>query len=135
MLTLEVDLSLEVGVVEDLHRDLLSEVLFPESVVLDVEVVAERESGEVNLFVPPGSKVRLEGPVRDQSGEGGEDEENPVELGPEVEEGERPLQKFGNKDDEEEEVKVAERRRSLRVESRKRSHTRSELMRMGHSHD
>jgi hypothetical protein len=108
VLTLEVDLALKVVIIQDLHRDLPSHVRLLELRVVELEVVRDGPSGQLDLLVPPRSKGGGESPVGDKDGEGGEDEEDPVDAGVVEEGGEGPLEELGEGDDEAEEGEVGE---------------------------
>lgn len=105
--TLEGDLVVKVGVVEDLVRDLAAEVLAPELVVLELEVVADRLAGQLDLVVKAGAPVGGGPPVGDRDGQEQDDKQDEVER-PAGEEGQAPLDELGREQDEDDVVDVVE---------------------------
>ncbi len=75
----EVDLSLEVGVMHDLHWNLAcSGVLLCEIHIFNLHVSLQPFSGKNALLVNPGADSAHDGPIRDGDGERKDDNEDPV---------------------------------------------------------
>lgn len=74
----KVNFLVKVRVVENLHRDLPVLVFFLELFVLEVEIVADGFTGELDLFIHPLSEFGFKSPVSDSDGNTEEDDKEPV---------------------------------------------------------
>lgn len=79
-ITLEINLLVKVRVVENLHGDLSVLVLFLKLLVLEVQIVADGFTGELDLFIHPLSEFRFKSPVCDSDRDTEENDEEPVSL-------------------------------------------------------
>ena len=110
-ITLELDLSVKVGVVELLHGD-LGVLVLSQIGALQVDVVIERLAGEGNLLIKSLAVLRAEGPVADSEGHEQDNNEEPVES-PSCLEGEEALDQEGDDQIDSGEVVVVERGRAF----------------------
>lgn len=79
--TLEVDLAVEVGVVEDLHGNFILSVIIPlELEVLYFDVLFDIFTGQDDLCIDGGAESGHEHPVSDSQGETHDKDEGPVSV-------------------------------------------------------
>ena len=109
-LTVDLDLVVKVGVVEDLHGDLLlAKVLCLELGVLDGDVLLDVTAGELDLLVLAGAVHAHDCPVGNGDGDAHDEDKEEVSLeAATTEDGEGPLDDPGDAEDEGGEVEVGE---------------------------
>ena len=79
--TLEVDLAVKVGVVEDLHRDFsLSVIISFKIEVLYFDILFDILPGQDDLFVYAGTNSRHDRPVNDSEWETHDEDKEPVSV-------------------------------------------------------
>lgn len=108
--TVEINLALKVGIVEDLHRH-LEGVLLLERDILDSNVSVQSSTGQDALFVDSWTDVAHQRPVADGNGntEQGNQEKVPCPaVGQSEDPGKEGLQDPGEEQDAESELDVAE---------------------------
>ena len=109
-LTVDLDLVVKVGVVEDLHGDLLlAKVLCLELGVLDSDVFLDVAAGKLDLLVLAGAVHTHDGPVADGDGEAEEEDKEDISLEAAIAyDGDGPLDEPGHAENEGGELVVGE---------------------------
>lgn len=106
-ITLKINLLVKVRVVENLHRDLSVLVFLLKLLILEVEIVADGFTRELDLFIHPLSEFGFKSPVSDSDGDTEEDDEEPISL-PAVGQRKKTLDDPWAKDDGSRELVVGE---------------------------